>query len=747
MLIRAVRANDFMRFESLSLTDLPDRGVIGIDGPNESGKSTLGELIFFSFFGRGHDDRALVDLIRWGADSTKVEVEFSVSSDCGEECFTVYREVDRRGTNYVRILAVPDRREVASGQVAVDGFLSRYVGFDADEFRRAFYHDQHDRHSIAGSPVELLEEATGIVRMLAACESIASATREHEEDVVVLEAEVARLREHIDRCEKSAERIPSAEEKIAAVEREKAATEEQLTSAKKEKDSARGEAKRLDSRIEKVDKLAAASLNKCRDEVDALLREEATVRDVPTASDRKGALSKAAKKQREKLEGLAELAASTCELSEAFETRRQVIARSLASEAADGPVAERRQLDADAEQITRRRGRCRAVATLAFLLCIGAAAACVFAARGELVGDEEGNRLALLLAGAGAALTFLSFAWSAAQAGASSARLRDVEGRRSELAQQIEALGAEDVALADAAGHLSFDKLPEVVASMPRTGEPRLGELADKALAKRDGWLGSGGSKEARSVEVALSGLRERDRDLTGKLSDCAQRAKKRVAQLESTIGKLDGDRRRAESELAEFRSQQARGEELRGECADLELQSADMRRVVEVHREACRLLEEAVASVRSRLGPAVKSSLTRFLPTLTADRYRDVKVEEGLHLKIFSSDKSDFLELSEISGGTGEAIGLALKLALAEVFVATRLRRPQFLFLDEPFKMMDDRRKTAALRTLSESRNAFAQVWVTQPGFSAEQRESLGFVVDTSNAARLEAGGKPTGA
>ena len=41
-MIRSLRAQSFMRYESLELLDLP-RGAIAIEGDNEAGKTTIGE--------------------------------------------------------------------------------------------------------------------------------------------------------------------------------------------------------------------------------------------------------------------------------------------------------------------------------------------------------------------------------------------------------------------------------------------------------------------------------------------------------------------------------------------------------------------------------------------------------------------------------------------------------------------------------------------------------------------------------
>ena len=52
MLIKSLEAHNFRKYEVLTVNDLPEYGLIAISGLNESGKSSIGEAIFFALFGR-----------------------------------------------------------------------------------------------------------------------------------------------------------------------------------------------------------------------------------------------------------------------------------------------------------------------------------------------------------------------------------------------------------------------------------------------------------------------------------------------------------------------------------------------------------------------------------------------------------------------------------------------------------------------------------------------------------------------
>ncbi len=81
MIIHRIHAKNVLKYASLRLDDLPERGLIAITGPNESGKSTIGETLCFALFGRTfslqYEDLAKV--IHWGETHCSVSVDFTAS--------------------------------------------------------------------------------------------------------------------------------------------------------------------------------------------------------------------------------------------------------------------------------------------------------------------------------------------------------------------------------------------------------------------------------------------------------------------------------------------------------------------------------------------------------------------------------------------------------------------------------------------------------------------------------------------
>jgi DNA repair exonuclease SbcCD ATPase subunit len=201
------------------------------------------------------------------------------------------------------------------------------------------------------------------------------------------------------------------------------------------------------------------------------------------------------------------------------------------------------------------------------------------------------------------------------------------------------------------------------------------------------------------------------------------QRQEVLIQEIQGEYKKLRSDLDRSENEIRDCDSQSAKKDILLGKNEDLERRSREIFNDIECRRVAIDLLRETAASIRNWIGPALSKFVRGVLPWLTSNRYREVKLDQDFALKLFTSDKSDFLELAELSGGTLEALRLALRLAFSQTFIGARTRQPQFIFLDEPFKMIDVERTYDILGALRDLSPDLQQFFVVQPNFTPEQR------------------------
>lgn len=144
MIITDISAENILKYARLQLRDLPENGIIAVDGPNESGKSTIGETICFALFGRTFslESEELEKLIRWGETHCSVSVCFRAGDGVHYE---VARFLDRDGNQGARLNRVGSEDEpIARGREAVENALFDLLGYGYDEFIESFYLAQRE---------------------------------------------------------------------------------------------------------------------------------------------------------------------------------------------------------------------------------------------------------------------------------------------------------------------------------------------------------------------------------------------------------------------------------------------------------------------------------------------------------------------------------------------------------------------------------------------------------------------------
>lgn len=139
--------------------------------------------------------------------------------------------------------------------------------------------------------------------------------------------------------------------------------------------------------------------------------------------------------------------------------------------------------------------------------------------------------------------------------------------------------------------------------------------------------------------------------------------------------------------------------------------------RIADRHR-GLELLEGAIAHLSNNFNRDVKELVGRLLPLFTDGRYEHLQIDHDLKVRVFSSDKRDFMDLDEVSSGTQRQIMLALRLALSKQLLSRTVKGKQFVFLDEPFAFFDQERTRKALHALADLGDDISQVWIVAQDF-----------------------------
>lgn len=248
MIIRALCAENFLKYQRLELNNLPRRGIIAISGPNESGKSSIGETLCFALFGRTFSlsNAGLPKLIRWGAPHCSVTCEF----DAGGESYRLVRYLDNEGTQNATLSYKKTDELLASGIEPVADALFDLLGFEYEEFIDSFYLAQREitkphPHSYA------VKSMAGIVvveyvldELEGEREALQREADEHSQRLKEIETELAEL-------EFDKSHLPQLEAALTDVSRSEARAEALLTDlrdAAADYQAAVPEAQRLSSR-------------------------------------------------------------------------------------------------------------------------------------------------------------------------------------------------------------------------------------------------------------------------------------------------------------------------------------------------------------------------------------------------------------------------------------------------------------------------------------------------------------------
>ncbi|MFQ5654238.1 MAG: AAA family ATPase [Planctomycetota bacterium] len=717
MLIRSLRGENFMKFRRIQLKGVPGRGVIGIEGRNEGGKSTVGELLQFAFFGKtlATSQSSILDLIHWDHDHSVVELDFEVE---GRGAFRIWREIDRYGTNFARLFRLDDRAEVASGILQVQRELESLLRYDFADFVRSFYLAEKEYPRTPERMREFLDRMVGIDVLQKVAEEVGTDIAELERGFGRVQGEIKRNNQQVEKYRPNIARIPDLErlceeqeEMLASLKEEERDREKSL----RETDRTVKEREAQRNRLRDLPKKPAARFGGA---VDHLLEGyPADVREGHLKES--GADVRAVRMGLEKAAGLGARFHDLCaRVGEAGDGLR----KRLEEDEEDAyPRLEKREHERR-ELAGRRR-----VAAMA-----GALALLPFGALGVFVGLAEMlDWLTITLLPAppegieplALEITAMVLVRASRQRG----RLLDADSRLASIDME-RGLDVESTKLLDAfhkkRDSVGIEAVPDLLEGCQVTGVEESVNAYREAV---DEALGAGG-KQA-SLFQSLVAAEQR---IVKRLRTLGRDQKKELARCVEAQRKLRSRRDRAGSEIREYRKQEGRCAALEEQIEELRKEAGAIRDEIETRHLLVGLLEETMDSVRHRAGPSLGKAMRKLLPNLTDERYSDLQVTPAFRLRLFTSEKSDFLGAHELSGGTLEGLSFGFRVCFSQAFIRAVTHTPQFLFLDEPFKAMDRTRVHRTLQALSRLSRELPQVFVLQPRIGDADRELFDGIIRT---------------
>lgn len=215
MIILRLEAERLHRYRVLRLADLPERGIIGLSGDNESGKSAIGEIICFALFGRTFAlaGERIGKLVHWGAGEGAVTLRFRVKG----KSYEVSRHLARDGAQSARLIQLDAPAEPLARAEGVNQAISRLVGFGFDDYVETCYLAQREIASPhPHSPA--VRAMVGAVPLVTCAARLGEEIRQAEADLALRRERQQALRAEEAQLAPGAGRIEALERQLAEID-------------------------------------------------------------------------------------------------------------------------------------------------------------------------------------------------------------------------------------------------------------------------------------------------------------------------------------------------------------------------------------------------------------------------------------------------------------------------------------------------------------------------------------------------
>lgn len=732
MIVRNLRAWNFMRFRRIEITGLPGKGLLGIEGANESGKSTIGHLLEFAVSGRApRHEGDFTSVINWESDFMKLELDFTA----GGKNYRILRQCDRDRSMFVKLES--EGGETAQGELTVGKALARILGYKPEEMAGVFMVTPTAVQSLRKPPVERLDSMLGLIHvkrlygisegLMGEISSKLDADKNRREKLSAERSGLGYSEEEHGRAEAIKNELDRKQEDIR---RELLESRKGVQELKEPYRLLEQEQKHLAEKIEKME------LSKLYPELQQHLTELEGIGVQGKAAE---CLSLAIST----LKSILQYRNSIKEFSAKYESQLKHIREklNLNSEGSAPADSFRRQEEA-ADRSVARAGRSLSLwARIAiFLALFVSVAVSVYVERGPVLAwmrrippiyeldrgklhgfwvrfktvfaPNEAGLPSMPQAYFSSASILLMLFISASMAMRARVLLRRRRRLRFEIGRQKETLQDEYKRLLAA----DFKDMKEVGDIIRRSG---IKELKD-AFAELK-------AQNPLLVEKDFD-TRMVFRIARNHLDEGMQALNLKIFQMEASVQALEEKAARGQNELSKLLPLIASMEEKKRRTLELD---EDIRRAAEEYElwkkenasfgHLVELAKGCYGMLRSRLRFNITALYKQLLPAMTDRRYASVRLDEDFRLMVFSDERGDFVPLSQLSSGTHDLMILLMQLILIHGFAQSRGMAGHFLFLDEPLPALDHARQKRLLDLLPGFSPHLPQIFFCRPPKDAQ--------------------------
>ncbi|MBF0622803.1 MAG: AAA family ATPase [Magnetococcales bacterium] len=729
MIIRSLHGENIMKYANLDLTDLPERGVIAIQGRNESGKSTLAEAICLALFGRTSAlaEPKLDQVIRWGESSALVSMSFTGRDD---QTYKVTRYIDREGEHKAHLSRNGESEPFMSGWQDVNRAMIQSTGLVYERYLEALYLVQR-RGGQSGMDHHTLKALAGVDLIEKAEQQLQDEQANAEREIVNQDRSRLELLQQRRALDLKPERLD--------------ALQNDLTDKKKQLSEARNSETQWTQVVTDINRAG----NDVQSSVKAIMESvrksqykkwDTTTNDMAMSlanwQDAEDLIEQTGedagidgpKQLGSWLSGFLEKVAGLTAI------REQVVVfqKSLAVWMSDKPGSdkkptyqeERKKLEKKHDVLASRK---RMIGLFALLfLIVGIVGAGGWGLHDRMPEEPmvvQGSAWVEAnvphwkpaywgysgIAGGGCLFLGLLVLGRSFRVGSALSKykksLKELKERARESQAAIEGLQAAlDSPLEKQILALGkFDNAPwrDTLSDwQDRHGEQLLEhEMRNHYLKK---------------CQTALDLFSKQKQEMVSDIDSQISEVVESCSMLDENVSQLD-------EQIAEEKQRREQDSGLNELLAENEQASNALQRQIEIRQVSRELLTGTARRSMTKFHQELQGFLSKVTPMFTEDRYQQLRIDDELLVQAFSVQKNDFLGFEEVSTGVQHQMLLALRVALAQAVVARSAKTAQFLIFDEPFAFFDRYRTHSALKAFEDISPEIAQIWVISQEFDEE--------------------------
>ncbi len=722
MIIHRLKASAFQIVGDPLSLEFPEEGKIGILGQNESGKTTLLEVIEYALYGlkRGRaSDESRENIVTWGKEEAKLEIEFT----SGQDRFLLRRTFDVRGGHKARLTALADSKEdqtkTLSSLTEIEDRIAQITGMDRDSFTKLVYIRQKDLDALKELAKSKREQ---LVNKVMGIEVFDDAVSRAKTDLSALEKDLEKKEIELDSVQKNAQTYHDRRA-------QKDTLETQVTEHKQELEKKDSELKQTQAVLEGYDWFS--EFNSKQRLINAAAEQRPRIQqDISAVEEWTGQIGKYRflldkyKPEFNKLEGLkvsfqeaeSNLEHSTTNLQSLRERESRAITTA--------GLTDRERETLSHQNLPAKKQHQLVLFVSLLVLCV------VVAAAGIVVGQILIFLFGVVF-GALSVKFFMSYQRIDKILGSSG----EIQTLQSQIAEGAARVQKEQAAMDALVAQSSVKGIEDINLALSNINSAVRLETGQESIQGVEGLMESG-LRSLRRLEESnpRAKLAELDRQLQGRREELELMEKTRPAsaaglQYDSGAHQISKSKvetlRREHGEL--YGLLQRKIGTLSQIDDDLERLVTDFNRYPGLKMEYTALeqggrllglvvseLGETSKELRSKVIPHASFIINLILPTLTDGRYSQFEITEDLKFKAYSTEAGGYKEREVFSGGTQDQFLIALRLAFTQSILDSRVMADRYsLLMDECISSSDEQRKQGIFEVLDAMKKTFSQIFI----------------------------------